>query len=286
MTTTSTTNPPRILAILAHPDDEAFGMGGTLALYAQKGARVDLVCATLGEEGDVRPEFLENGQTVPEVRKAELLCSTRALGINRLFLLGYRDSGMAGSPSNQHPDALAARPLEEIAGRIEAILAEVKPDVVLTFDPVGGYKHPDHIRIHEATVLAFLNARKALDPANPQGLTRLLFHTMPKRIFKLGIFFTRLQGQDPRKAGANGDIDLVDIASQDFPTHYVVNYKQVEAQKNSAAACHASQGGGLQPKGALSVLYKAFARPEDRFMQGWPAVEKNQKIKHDILESR
>ena len=164
-------SPVKILAVLAHPDDEAFGMGGTLAHYARHGAEVNLICATLGEAGVVEPGYLSNGQTVAELREQELRCSADALGLKEVILLGYRDSGMQGSPDNSHPNALAAQNLDDVVQKIEAHMRALQPDIVLTFDPFGGYGHPDHVRIHEAATLAFLKIRSempaeaALDPA-------------------------------------------------------------------------------------------------------------------------
>src|SRR5512135_2396443 len=148
-------SPGTLLAVLAHPDDETFGMGGTLALYARKGYAVHLVCATRGEVGTVDPEFLSGGRSVAELREGELRCAAEHLGLASVHFLGYRDSGMPGSPDNRHPDAQVAHPVDEVAGKIVKSMRELKPDVVLTFDPIGGYRHPDHIHVHQATNLAF-----------------------------------------------------------------------------------------------------------------------------------
>jgi len=93
----------RILAVLAHPDDESFGMGGTLAYYAQRGVKIHLVCATRGEVGEVEPEYLAEYQSIAELREAELRCAAEHLGIDGLHLLDYRDSGMPGTAHNRHP---------------------------------------------------------------------------------------------------------------------------------------------------------------------------------------
>ena len=233
----------RILSVLAHPDDEAFGMGGTLALYALRGVEVYLACATLGEAGDIPPDFLQSHSSSAALRESELDCSANVLALKQVFKLGFRDSGMEGSPDNHHPDALVARPMEEVVESIAAVMRQVRPLVVLTFDPVGGYFHPDHIRVHQATVLAFDRVRKELQATDPQALSRLYYHTMPKSSAKIAVFWMRLLGKDPRKIGRNKDIDLVQIASQSFPVHVKINYRQVLEQREQAAACHASQGG-------------------------------------------
>lgn len=273
----------RILSVLAHPDDEAFGMGGTLALYAMRGAEVYLACATLGEAGDIPPDFLHEQLSSADLRENELDCSADALTLKQVFKLGFRDSGMAGSPDNKHPDALVARPVEEAVERIAEVMRQVRPHVVITFDPVGGYYHPDHIRIHEATVLAFERVRQELATTDPRALSRLYYHTMPKSSVKFAIFWMRLQGKDPRKGGRNGDIDLVQIASQSFPVHIKINYRPVLKQREEAAACHASQGGGQKPFGLSAWLIRLFSRPIDRFMQAYPEPAPNQRVKNDLF---
>lgn len=273
----------RILSVLAHPDDEAFGMGGTLALYAMHGAEVYLACATLGEAGDIPTNFLADHSSSAALRESELDCSADVLALKQVFKLGFRDSGMAGSPDNQHPDALVARPIEEAVERIADVMRQVRPHVVLTFDPVGGYYHPDHIRVHQATVLAFERVRQELKSSDPQALVRLFYHTMPKSSAKIAVFWMRLQGKDPRKIGRNKDIDLVQIASQSFPVHVKINYLPVLKQREQAAACHASQGGGQKPFGLSAWLLRIFNRPVDRFMQGFPAPEAHQPMKNDLF---
>jgi LmbE family N-acetylglucosaminyl deacetylase len=273
----------RILSVLAHPDDEAFGMSGTLALYAMRGAEVYLACATLGEAGDIPPDFLQSHSNSAALRESELDCSADALALKQVFKLGFRDSGMAGSADNQHPDALVARPMEEVVERIADLMRQVRPQVVLTFDPVGGYYHPDHIRVHQATVLAFERVREELSTSDPQALARLYFHTMPKSSVKFAVFWMRLQGKDPRKVGRNADIDLVQIASQSFPVHVKINYRPVLKQRDQAVACHASQGGGQKPFGLIAWLVRLFSRPVDRYMQGFPEPEPNQHVKNDLF---
>jgi len=125
----------RILSVLAHPDDEAFGMGGTLALYAMRGAEVYLACATLGEAGDIPPDFLQNHSSSGALRESELDCSADALALKQVFKLGFRDSGMAGSPDNQHPDALVARPMEEVVERIADVMRQVRRKSCLLSTP-------------------------------------------------------------------------------------------------------------------------------------------------------
>ena len=273
----------RILSVLAHPDDEAFGMGGTLALYAMRGVEVYLACATLGEAGDIPPDFLQSYSSSAALRESELDCSADKLALKQVFKLGFRDSGMEGTPDNHHPDALVARPMEEVVESIAIVMREVRPQVVLTFDPVGGYFHPDHIRVYQATVLAFDRVRQELQTTDPQALARLYFHTMPKTNAKIAVFWMRLLGKDPHKIGRNKDIDLVQIASQSFPVHVKINFKPVIEQREQASACHASQGGGKKPFGLSTMILKLLSRPVDRFMQGFPVPPANQHVKNDLF---
>ena len=274
-----------LLAILAHPDDESFGMGGTLALYASRGVDVHLVCATRGEVGDVAPELLEGFDSIAALRESELRCAAGILGLAGIHFLDYRDSGMPGSPDNSHPMALAFQPLEEVAANVVCYIRELKPQVVLTFDPIGGYRHPDHIAIQRATALAF---ERAADPgfapqSGPPWLPqRLYFHKMPNGLLKFAVKVLPLVGRDPHKFGSNGDIDLVPIAEASFPTHARVDIRSVLEKKEKAGACHVSQGGGRMGGGVVSLLMRMFSGSET-FMRAYPPVEKGEKVAHDLF---
>jgi len=274
-----------LLAILAHPDDESFGMGGTLALYASRGVDVHLVCATRGEVGDVAPELLEGFDSIAALRESELRCAAGILGLAGIHFLDYRDSGMPGLPDNSHPRALAFQPLEEVAANVVCYIRELKPQVVLTFDPIGGYRHPDHIAIQRATALAF---ERAADPgfapqSGPPWLPqRLYFHKMPNGLLKFAVKVLPLVGRDPHKFGSNGDIDLVPIAEASFPTHARVDIRSVLEKKEKAGACHVSQGGGRMGGGVVSLLMRMFSGSET-FMRAYPPVEKGEKVAHDLF---
>lgn len=275
---------PVILSVLAHPDDESFGMGGTLALYAKKGADVYLVCATRGEVGDVSPELLEGFTSIAELRESELRCAATQLGLKDVFFLGYRDSGMPGSVDNQHPDSQVSHPVEEVASKVVKYIRVLKPDIVLTFDPIGGYKHPDHIHIHQATVLAF---EKSDDPTffpetgSPYKPGKLYFHTFPRGLLKFAVKLMPLFGQDPHKFGKNRDIDMKEIADVDFPTHAKIDITSVQELKASASACHASQGGMGIRSGFLGFFIKLFGESEE-YMQAYPQIQSPWKVKKDL----
>lgn len=262
----------RLLAVLAHPDDETFGMGGTLALYARRGVAVYLVCATRGEVGDVDPILLEGFQSIGERREHELRCAAEHLGLAGVYFLGYRDSGMPGSPENNHPQALAAAPVEEVAAKVIHYIRMLRPQVVLTFDPIGGYRHPDHIAVHRATVKAFHAAGDPeafpgeYPPYRPQ---KLYFHTFSQRFMALAVRLMPLFGQDPRHFGRNKDIDLVSLAGENFPVHARIDYREVEAAKEAATACHASQLTMGPPRGLLAWAFRRGAGVET-FMRAFP----------------
>ena len=277
-----------LLAVLAHPDDETFGMGGTLALYAQRGAQVQLVCATRGEAGTVSPEHLQGYQNIAQLREAELRCAAGHLGLADLHFLGYRDSGMAGSPENQHPEALAGADLQEVTGRITEHIRRIKPQVVITFDPAGGYGHPDHIATHQATVEAFQAAGdsgrfpEAGAPFQPQ---KLYFSTFSRRFAGLSMALLRMIGHNPRRMGRNQDIDLSEIASQQFPIHARVNYRPVVELKRQATACHASQlDWGPAGHGLAGLIWRLERLGTiDTFMRAHPPAS-NAPVERDLFQ--
>lgn len=277
-------NKPVILSVLAHPDDESFGMGGTLALYAQKGCDVYLICATRGEAGDVEAAHMEGYASIAELREGELRCAAGHLGLKNVFFLGYRDSGMPGTPDNQHPDAQISHPVEEVAGKVVGYIRTLKPDVILTFDPIGGYRHPDHIHIHKATVMAFENANNpGFFPEHTGAFqpSRLYFHTFPRGFLKMMVRLMPLFGKDPTKFGRNGDIDMKSIAEVDFPTHAKIDISPVQNIKTAASACHASQGGMGMRTGLMGFYTKLFGEHEE-YMQAYPEVQPGWKIKRDL----
>jgi len=237
---------------------------------------VHLVCATRGEVGDVGPEYLRDYASIGELREAELRCAAGHLGLAGVYFLDYRDSGMPGSLDNQHPQALAAQPLEKVAARVAQHIRKVRPQVVLTFDPIGGYYHPDHVAIHKATVMAFDlvgdpsfagDGTESLPPYQPQ---KLYFHTISRRWMRMMVRLMPLMGKDPRKWGRNGDIDLTALAIKDFPTDAVINYHEVAARKTAASACHASQGGMGLSMGRFRWLFRLMMSDKDQFMRAVP----------------
>jgi len=247
--------PRCLLAVLAHPDDETFGCGGTLARYAAEGARVALVCATRGEVGEISDPSLATKEDLARVREQELRAACDVLGVKELFLLGYRDSGMAGTQDNRHPQSLCQASRREVVGRIVRVIRQIKPQVVVTFDPNGVYGHPDHVAIHRATREAFSAAddsaqyveqlKDGLEPYYPRKLYYIGFPRSMVRAFQEAMSAAGIQSDfndlDPETLG---------VPDEDITT--VMNVGPYMAQKEQAARCHRTQV------------------PEDRFFSWMP----------------
>ena len=166
--------PPRLLFVHAHPDDETLTTGVALAHHRARGDEVHVLTCTLGEEGEVIPEHLTHlegaeGDPLAAHRRRELTAAMDVLGVTH-HLLGadaggaptaYRDSGMAGSEAAAHPRAWAGVDLADAAAAVRSVIDAVRPDVVVTYDASGGYRHPDHVRTHEATCRALAGSADA-----------------------------------------------------------------------------------------------------------------------------
>jgi mycothiol S-conjugate amidase len=166
---TDVQEPLTLLSVHAHPDDEASKGAATVARYHAEGVRTVLVCCTGGEEGDLQnPSLREPGgpfhglsaeeekAKLAELRPLELAASAAVIGFDDIEMLGYRDSGMPDSPSNDHPDSFHQADIDEATGRLVEIIRRVRPQVVLTYgDDQRFYPHPDHLRVHDISILAF-----------------------------------------------------------------------------------------------------------------------------------
>ena len=155
----------------------------------------------------------------------------------------------------------------------------VHPQVVVTFDPIGGYRHPDHIHIHQATVLGFTLAG---DPAALPGdlpafaPRKLFFQTIPRGFLKIAVKALQLFGRDPRKFGKNGDIDLLSLTTVSFPTNAVIDFTPVAKIRDEASACHTSQGGQSMSRGVQGFITRLFRKTET-YMRAVPEVRQGEK---------
>lgn len=253
------TAPPRLLLVHAHPDDESITTGGTIARYAAHGVQVTLVTCTLGEEGEVIPEGLaelasDGADQLGGYRVSELRSACAALGVvDHRFLGGvghWRDSGMAGATTNDHPRAFVRGNVEEQAAALTTIIADVLPQVVVSYAADGGYGHPDHIRAHEITMAA---AARSPDVAR-------IFHAVNSRKATAD-GLARLAGAEalPYRLPSVEDLPAVDDDGIDT----VVDVGAHVAAKLTALRAHATQVGVWQDgEGTASfALSNGIAQP-------------------------
>lgn len=257
-------NKGRLLIVYAHPDDESFGLGAMIAAYVVKGVDVYLICATDGDVGMVRDEFLANGKTIKDVRLEELDRAARILKLKGVYRLGYKDSGMMGSPDNNDPQSLWQALQDDVIRRTVDIMREIKPHIVITFNKYGGYGHPDHIAIQRAATEAFY---KAGDPdyvtdQPPYKPQKLYYSSVPKTQIRLGLVMLRLRGQDPRRMGRNKDIDVQAIVDNAEPIHATVDIGRYFDAWDEASQAHASQlgGGRSTPRLPVAIRKRLFSR--------------------------
>jgi N-acetyl-1-D-myo-inositol-2-amino-2-deoxy-alpha-D-glucopyranoside deacetylase len=169
---------PSLLVVLAHPDDEIFH-GGMLTHLSEQGVRVTLACATNGEAGKPHPSVGSVGD-LGALRVEELRLSCDRLGIEPPVLLGFHDSARGDRQRHEDPRALANVDMLEVEAAIRRIIQDVTPQVLLTFDPHGGYYHPDHLAVQRATTAAFFSS-------GTMGCTapeRLFYGAMLRDVFR------------------------------------------------------------------------------------------------------
>ena len=215
----------------AHPDDEAIACGGTMAMAAAAGHRVVLVTATSGECGEVADGILAPGETLGERRRKELADAAAILGVSRVEILGYRDSGMIGTPENEDPGCFWQTPVDDAAARLARILAEERPDAFTVYDEYGNYGHPDHIQVHRVGVRAAEMAR--VERVYEATMNRDEFRRLMAKASELGL---------PDIADLP---DLEDVGDQmGLPEKLLTTAVDVSAHldvKRRAMAAHASQ---------------------------------------------
>ncbi|MEV4864439.1 PIG-L family deacetylase [Streptomyces ossamyceticus] len=231
--------PLTLMAVHAHPDDEATGTGGVLARYAAEGIRTVLVTCTDGGCGDgpggVKPgDPGHDPAAVASIRRQELKASCEVLKISDLEMLGYADSGMVGWPSNDAPESFWQTPVEKGAARLADLMRRYRPDVVVTYDENGFYGHPDHIQAHRITMAA-LEMTEDLAP-------KVYWTTMPRSSMRrfgeiMREFNPDMPEPDPAETAALAEIGLPD----DEITTWV-DTTAFSGQKFDALAAHASQG--------------------------------------------
>jgi LmbE family N-acetylglucosaminyl deacetylase len=217
-----------LLVVHAHPDDETITTGGTLARYAAEGVRTVVVTCTSGNlgEGPVGD--------MARLRQEELEAAARILDVSRLASLGYDDSGMPGWPDNRRPGAFFAADLREASARLERILDEEQPQVVVTYDQTGGYGHPDHVRAHQVTIAAFARRR----------VPKLYFARIPlswSRRFVAALRGAGIEAPTSAPTGADAGPGVEEVGVPDVQVTTLLDVSRYVDIKRAALACHASQ---------------------------------------------
>ncbi len=263
----------RLLAVLAHPDDESFGPGGTFARYVAEGVDVHIAIATDGAAGSVVDDYKDAHDRLTAVRAEELQKAVGILGAT-LHTLGYRDSGYINDPAGEHPDAFINAPMVEAVGKVVALIRQIQPQVVVTHDEMGGYLHPDHIMCWKITTAAFPAAgdlaqysELGLAPYQP---LRLYYSAFSNRWVKWAIFILRLSRRDPTQFGRNKDIDLTKVGVDPARITTVIDYRPYWEVKARASAAHASQG-GAGGRFLPEWLMRRFMA-KDTFIRAYPPV--------------
>jgi LmbE family N-acetylglucosaminyl deacetylase len=249
-----------VLAVFAHPDDEGFGCGGTLAMLVARGGKVTLVCATNGDVGEISNPALATPETLSQVRREELRRAMKVTGVKDLRFLGYRDSGMAGTQDNSHPASLHRAEAARVVGQLVNVMREVRPEAVITHDPTGGYGHPDHLAVHHHVTQAFALAGDAT--AYPEQLAqgrcpwtpRLLYYVcFPRSNFRRMWQQMLDMGITPPFAS----MDLDSLGAPDEAVTTVLDVSKYVDTKIASLRCHRTQ---ISPDGPFARLPQEVMR--------------------------
>ena len=231
-----------VLCLFAHPDDEGFGSGGTLAGLVRKGHKVTVVCVTNGDVGEISDPALATPENLGQVRQQELRQAMAVTGAGVRFL-GYRDSGMQDTADNEHPSSLFQAEAAAVEAKISALMDEFTPDIVFTHDPTGGYGHPDHIIVYERTTAVVESMQEKGTGKRPH----LYFVCFPRSNF-------RKLWQEMIDAGITPPFAADAIDKIGSPDGYVTTVKDVSAYvdvKQESVRCHKTQ---LDPNGPFGQL--------------------------------
>lgn len=233
-----------LMAVHAHPDDEAIGTGGVLARYAAEGVQTVLVTCTDGAVGEIVDPTIATSENLAAVRASELRAACDLLGVSALHFLGYRDSGMMGTPENDDPASFWRADLDEATGRLVALIRQHRPQVLVTYDENGFYGHPDHIQANRVAVAAF---HAAADPARyperglaPWAPSKLYYTAVPiSRMLEFGRRLRELEIEAPFSANA----DELGWGTPDERIVATVDARAYAQVKRDALAVHRSQVG-------------------------------------------
>jgi len=279
----------RLLLVHAHPDDESITTGATMAYYAARGAQVTLLTCTLGEEGEVLvPEYeqLAAGQAdqLGGLRIAELAEAMQALGVTDHRFLGgagrFRDSGMMGTPANDHPRAFWRADsdrvvFDEAVAAAVRVVREVRPQVVVTYDDNGDYGHPDHIMAHRVATAAVERAADAgYGEGEPWSVSKLYWTATPKSVLRRG--FEAIQGRADLPFGV-ASVDELPFGVDDDVVTTVLDGTGFGERKLAALRAHRTQ---IAVDGVFFALSNMLGREalsieHFRLVQGEPGGERD-----------
>ncbi|MFC8177134.1 N-acetyl-1-D-myo-inositol-2-amino-2-deoxy-alpha-D-glucopyranoside deacetylase [Streptomyces sp. NPDC057242] len=252
----------RLLLVHAHPDDESINNGVTMARYAAEGALVTLVTCTLGEEGEVIPPGLahlapDREDRLGPHRVGELAAAMAELGVTDHRFLGgpgrFRDSGMMGAEQNGRDGAFWSTPVDDAAPHLVEVIRETRPQVLVTYDPDGGYGHPDHIQAHRVATRA---AELAADPAfrpdlgPAHAIAKVYWNRVPRPAAEAG--FARLRAEGSAFPAVAEIDDVPGVVDEDRITAEIAATPEQAARKTAAMAAHATQVAVDGPFFALS----------------------------------
>ena len=250
----------RLLAAFAHPDDEGFGSGGTLAMLVARGAQITLVCGTNGDVGEISDPALATPENLAQVRQQELLNAMAVTGISDVRFLNYRDSGMVGTEDNEHPNALHQADASTVVSKLADIINETKPDIVITHDPSGGYGHPDHRAMCRFTTEAFhsvngpdLVSEEAGRNSGNQSSRLLYYVCFPRSNFQR--MWRMMEEMDITPPFANRDIDKLGTPDEEVTT--VIDVRPYVDTKIASLNCHRTQ---IDSNGPFSQLPEEMTR--------------------------
>ncbi|MGH9171033.1 MAG: PIG-L family deacetylase [Acidimicrobiales bacterium] len=257
-----------LMAVHAHPDDESSSTGGVLARYSGEGITTVLVTCTNGEYGD-GPDHVKPGEMghdpaqVAKTRLRELEQACTHLRVSHLEMLGYHDSGMADWAYKDHDHVFSRVPLDESVGRVVTLVEQYRPDVMVTYDDMGGYNHPDHVQAHRVAVEAF---RRTGTPSKLYFIARRRrdWERMRERMEAAGIEVAPL----PQRMRDPAVVQRMEEQERRITT--TVDTAAVAGRKRDALAAHASQLDQSWwvrfPDDAFAEVFgqESFIRSEDR----------------------
>jgi N-acetyl-1-D-myo-inositol-2-amino-2-deoxy-alpha-D-glucopyranoside deacetylase len=265
------------------------GTGGTIARYSAEGARVCLITCTNGEVGEIaeHPELgdIEQGRSLARVRQEELREACRLLGDVDLRLLGYHDSGMDGTPQNDRPESFVNQDLDEVVRKIVAILREVRPQVLVTYNEIGFYGHPDHVRAHQAALAAVDAASDPTyepDVGPAHAVSKIYYTAMPRSFLEAARTMSKEFGFD--EDDFISEEELMNIATDDANITTSIDVTAFVDRKFQALAAHLSQLGTTKQLLGIPEDLRPFAMGTEHYVLARSEVPAPEGKEQDLFE--